>query len=156
MKKAYFLLLIVFSSAVLTNAQNKSSNPQLKDIKKIYVSALGSTDKSDVIREKIKIRLMKTGKFTIVDRKEESDAILTGSVVMENPIDVNYSSVSAKNKGVGVFYLRRTSTDEVIWTYEYKSKLFDFDVFSDKTIHAYNQVAERTVDRLMKDAGYKT
>lgn len=155
MRKVYFLLLIVFSLIVVVNAQNKSINSQLRDIKKIYVTELGTTDKSDIIRNKIQLRLVKTGKFTIVDRREDADAVLTGTVVMEKYVDVSDNDVNTKTNGVGVFYLRRATDDQIVWTYEYKSKFFDFAIFTDRVVRAYDQVAERTVDRLMKDAGYK-
>lgn len=155
MRKVYFLLLVVFSLAVLVNAKNDSINPQLKDIKKIYITELGTTDNSDIIREKIRLRLIETGKFTVVDRREEADAIFTGTVVMEKHIGGGLGDIDTTNKGVAVFYLRRPVTGEVIWTYEYKPKFFNIAIWTDKATRGYNRVAERTVERLMKDAGYK-
>lgn len=154
MKIFYFLVLVVFSLVVLAEARSDSTNSQLRDVKKIYVAELGTTDSSDIIREKLKIRLMQTGKFTVVERESEADAIFTGTVVMDDRGDRGPHYSEASLKGVAVFYLRRKS-NEVIWSYEYKPKFFDMAVFSDKTVRAYNQVAERTIERLMKDAGYK-
>jgi hypothetical protein len=154
-KKVYFLLLVVFSLAVLVNARDESINPQIRDVKRIYVSELGTTDSADLIREKIRLRLMQTGKFTIVDNREEADAVLTGTVVMEKHVEGDFKDIDTKNKGVAVFYLRRAGTNEVIWTYEYKPKFFNIAIFTDKATRGYNQLANRTVEQLMKDAGYK-
>ena len=155
MRKVYFLVLVVFSLAILAYAGNDSVNPQLKEIKKIYLSELGTTDSSDLVREKIRLRLMQTGKFTVVERREDADAIFTGTVVMEKHISGGLGDVDTSNKAVAIFYLRSAVTDEVIWTYEYKPKFFNIAIFTDKATRGYNRVAERTVERLLKDAGYK-
>lgn len=155
MRIFYFLLLVVFSLVGLVEARDDSINPQLRGIKKIYIAELGTTDSSEIIREKIRIRLTQTGKFTVVDREDKADAIFTGTVVMDHRLDRGSHDFNTNNKGVAVFYLRRVTNDEVIWSYEYKPKLFDVSIFSDDTVHAYNQVADRTIERLMKDAGYK-
>jgi hypothetical protein len=55
----------------------------LKAVKKIYIAELGKQPESDLIREKIRIRLMKSGRFNIVDKPEEADATLTGAAGLE-------------------------------------------------------------------------
>lgn len=155
MKKIYFLLLVVFSLAVLVNASDSSINPQIRDVKRIYVSELGTTDSASIIREKIKLRLIESGKFTVVDRKEDADAVLTGTVVMEKHVDGDLHDIDTEEKGVAIFYLRRADSNEVIWTYEYKPKFFNIAILTDKATRGYNQLANRTVEKLMKDAGYK-
>ena len=155
MRKFSFLLLVVFSLVVLVNAGDGAINPQIREVKRIYVSELGTTDSADIVREKIRIRLIQGGKFSVVERIEDADAVLTGTVVMEKHVDGDFGDIDTKNKGVAVFYLRRTSNDEIIWTYEYKPKFFNIAILTDKATRGYNQVANRTVEQLMKDAGYK-
>jgi hypothetical protein len=155
MKKVYFLFILVLSLAVLGNAQ-ESNNSRLQTVKKIYVTELGTTDSSSIIREKIRIRLMQTGKFTVVERAADADAVLTGTAVMEKHVDGDLHDIDTEEKGVAVFYLRSAEADEVIWTYEYKPKFFNLAILTDKATRGYNQLANRTVEKLLKDAGYKT
>ena len=67
-------LFLLFSGFVV--AQDKA---KLKDIKKIYVGDLGKQEGSDLVREMIRIRLMKSDRFTLVETEEASDGILTGA-----------------------------------------------------------------------------
>ncbi len=155
MKNFCFLLLSIFVFSAFANAQKTEVNQQLRDVKKIYVGELGRTDDSDIVREKIKLRLIKSGQYTVVNRREDADAILTGTVVISQQIDGNIGDIDTKNKGVAIFYLRDAKTENDIWTYEFKPNFFNVAILTDKATRGYNQVANRTVDKLLKDSGYK-
>jgi hypothetical protein len=155
MRNFCFLLLATFVLGSFVYGQNKEVNSRLRDVKKIYVGELGRTDSSDIVREKIKLRLAKSGQFTVVNRQEDADAILTGTVVISQQIDGNIGDIDTKNKGVAIFYLRDAKTENDIWTYEFKPNFFNVAILTDKATRGYNQVANRTVDKMLKDAGYK-
>jgi hypothetical protein len=155
MKNFCLLLLATFVLAGFVNAQSSEANAKLREVRKIYLGELGRTDDADIIREKIKLRLVKSGKFMVVNRQTEADAILTGTVVISQQIDGSLGDIDTKNKGVAVFYLRDAETEEDIWTYEFKPNFFNVAIFTDKATRGYNQVANRTVDKMLKDAGYK-
>jgi hypothetical protein len=155
MRNLFLLLFATFVLAGFVCAQNSESNLKLREVKKIFVDDLGRTDSADIVREKIKLRLNQTGKFFVVNRKEEADAILTGTVVVEKFIDGGATDIDTKNKGVAIFYLRDAQTDDVIWTYEYKPKFFNIAILTDKATRGYNQVANRTIEKMLKDAGFQ-
>lgn len=155
MRNICLLLVASFILAGFVKAQDRIGNSILSEVKNIFVSELGRTDDADIVREKIKLRLTKSGYFTVVNRPEDADAILTGTVVISQQIDGDFDDIDTKNKGVAVFYLRNAETDETIWTYEFKPNFFNVAIFTDKATRGYNQVANRTVDKLLKDAGFK-
>ena len=155
MKKICFLLFATLVLAGFVNAQSKESNAKLRDVKKIYVGELGRSDDADIVREKIKLRLIKSGQYKIVNREADADAVLTGTVVISQQIDGGIGDINTKNKGVAVFYLRDADTNEDLWVYEFKPNFFNVVILTDKATRGYNQVANRTVDQLLKDAGYK-
>lgn len=155
MKEICFLLLAVFALTGFVDAQSSRDNSKLRNVKKIFVDELGRSDDADIVREKIKLRLVKSGQFTVVNRRQDADAVLTGTVVISQQIDGGFPDIDTKNKGVAVFYLRDADTDEDIWTYEFKPRFFNVAILTDKATRGYNQVANRTVDQMLKDAGYK-
>lgn len=155
MKKICLLLLATFVMAGFVNAQSREENSKLRNVKKIFVGELGRSDDADIVREKIKLRLSKSGQYTVVNRQSDADAVLTGTVVISQQIDGNLGDINTKNKGVAIFYLRDADTDDDIWTYEFKPNFFNVVILTDKATRGYNQVANRTVDKMLKDAGYK-
>ncbi len=51
---------------------------RISEVKKLYVASLGTVDGSDLIREKLIVQLIKSGKVSIVDSPEDADATLLG------------------------------------------------------------------------------
>lgn len=154
MRNLCLLLLSTFVLAGFVNAKTTEGSVKLSEIKKIYVTELGRTDSAEIVREKIKLRLTQSGKYTVVERQDDADAILTGTVVMQNHIDGGFPDIDTKSKGVAIFYLRDAKTNDVVWTYEYKPKFFNIAILTDKATRGYNQLANRTVEKMLKDAGY--
>ena len=54
------------------------ANPELKDIKTIYVGSFGNDKGADLIRAKVISRIVKSGRLQVVESEEQADAILTG------------------------------------------------------------------------------
>ena len=80
MKKAVFITVCLCLAVPLALAQNAS---KLKSIKKIYIGELGKKPEAELIREKIRLRLAQSGRFSVVEKTEEPDAMLTGVVSVE-------------------------------------------------------------------------
>jgi hypothetical protein len=53
--------------------------PRLQDVRRIYVDSFGTGDGADVIRSKIITRLVKAGRFDVVQSADQADAVLTGA-----------------------------------------------------------------------------
>lgn len=80
MRKMLFVVLTLCLWAALAAAQNI---PSLKTVKKIYLAELGKQPESDLIREKIRLRLAKSNRFIVVNKPEDADATLTGVAGLE-------------------------------------------------------------------------
>jgi hypothetical protein len=130
---------------------------KLADIHNIYVDELGKGEGSDVVREKIRQRLLKGGHFMVVDKPELADALLTGEAgtkrIQSGPAygDANgfFSSGGISSQPHGVLRLVATQTDETVWTFEYKPGFFSF---GGNAAH----MADHVVDKLIKDARTRT
>ncbi len=105
----------------------------LLSIKKIYIGDFGYEENADIVKEKVRIRLAKTNRFTIVEHEESADAVLMGAVrVVEN-----YAQNAA------VLRLVDRKSDATIWTFEYKNGFFIGNPSS--------RVADQVVKKLLKD-----
>jgi hypothetical protein len=134
----------------ISNAQNNSTVNKLTNIHKIYIGDLGNQEGADLVREEIRLRLLKSDRFSVVERPEVADAGLTGVAgVVRSTTAVKTDSANGAVSGgrtvlsgVGIVRLVDTKTEETIWVYEYKPG-FSFKGAS---------VADKTVDQLLKDA----
>jgi hypothetical protein len=134
-----------------TVAQN---NTKLASVHKIYIGDLGNQEGSDIVREKIRIGLMKSNRFIIVETSETADAILTGvagverreksSVYSDPSTGAVYGSGGTTLVGVGVLRLVDAKTQETIWVFEYKPGFW----LNNPT----GRVANKAVEQLLKDA----
>jgi hypothetical protein len=52
----------------------------LASVHTIFLGDFGAADRSDVVKEKVRVLLMSAKRFTVVDVAEKADAILTGAV----------------------------------------------------------------------------
>jgi len=136
MKKAVVLAAILTLTALDDgNAQDRS---KLLNVKRIYVADLGKEEGSDIVKEKIKLLLMKSERFTVVESRENADALLVGAA------GVNSRGAGAA-VGAGVLRLVDPKSEETIWVYEYSRPLMAFGSEA-------NRIAEKTVDKLKGDA----
>jgi hypothetical protein len=150
MKYLALVVALICLTSALAVAQDKS---KLTEIKKIYIGELGKEEGSDLVREKIRVRLMKSDRFIVVETPEAADAVLTGvagverrhhSSVHTDPSTGNvYGSGGTSYAGIGVLRLVNVTSQETIWLFEYK-RGFGFG-------SASSRVADKTVDKLLKD-----
>lgn len=151
MKRFFLISLCLLLLGTTTLSQNTE---KLAGIKKIYLSELGKGEDADLVREKIRLRLMKSERFTMVETEEESDAVLTGAVgifsnqvssVSTNPTTGQVSGGGATvYEGSGVVRLIDSKSKETIWIYEYKRGFF-------RPRSASSDVAGKIVSSLLKD-----
>jgi hypothetical protein len=155
------LLILVLSFAAF--GQNR-----LDSIRKIYIDSLGNSDSGVLIREKLRARLINSGRFEVVEAKENADAVLTGAASVDKSQSGSISSdgqgrVSGREGAVysenGVLRLLIPQTQSTVWIYEYKrgSSLKGFipmsGLFSNPS--ASGRFADKAVKQLLKDAGWK-
>ena len=150
------LLILVLSFAAF--GQNR-----LDSIHKIYIDNLGESESSALIREKLRAKLVNSGRFEVVESASDADAIMTGAAHVDKTQVGSISSDStgiygregASYNGQGVIRLVSTSTKETIWIYEYKSnaKMRRFIPMMPPPASASGDVAGKTVKQLLKDAG---
>ena len=132
----WIIIFMLFSQLSRAQDGNKFTH-----IHKIYIADLGREEGADLVREKIRVRLMKSGRFSVVERPESADAVLTGVAGVVRSYDDDGSTSFA---GMGVLRLVDLKTDETIWVFEYK-RGFGFG-------SASNRVADKGVEKLLKDA----
>jgi len=84
MRSSLTLTLIVVISSIISQsslppaaAAERESQSQLHLVRKIYVGSMGETDEAERFRLLLEEQLSGKG-FTVVDRPEKADAILTG------------------------------------------------------------------------------
>lgn len=149
-------LLILAGAAASVPAQQQQQKTEWSRINKIYIGDLGRQENADLVREKIRVRLMKSNRFTVVDSADEADAVLTGvagvsesvaGTVQTNPATGQISgSAGTVYQGAGVLRLIDAKAKRTIWIYEYKPG------FARPGSSVSSRVAEKTVKQLLKDA----
>src|SRR5438093_2313998 len=138
-------LLIVSLNIGIFRAEDGRQVNKLANIRKIYIGDLGREEGSDLVREKIRIRLMKAERFNVVEHPEAADAVLTGVAGVVRGYSTAASGAGSTSfAGTGVLRLVDVKTEETIWVFEYKRR-FGFSTQSSK-------VADATVEELLKDA----
>lgn len=148
------IFLVLFCISI--HAQNIINKTRLLEVKKIFVDNFADNENAEEIKEKIKLRLLKTGRFIVVERPENADAILTGIGGVRSKqyssitTDTATGNISGEQKtierGFGAFRLVDIKSEETIWVFEYKRGLKTFGFNSQAA-----KVADRTVGQLLED-----
>ena len=147
------LLIILFSFFSVIGLAIGQENSKLVNVKKIYIGDLGREEGSDLVREKIRVRLTKSGRFAVVEKPEAADTVLTGVAGVERRYTSSVNTDSSGNvygsggtsySGVGLLRLVDPKSEETIWVFEYK-RGFSFG-------SASSRVANKFVEKLLKDA----
>ena len=117
--------------------------PQLASVRHVYVDQLGREEGSDLVREKIRILLIKSPRFKVVELRTQADAVLTGVAGVEKSFHSDRDGGYTHFAGNGVFRLVDVKSTETIWTYEY--------IRGRSRGSASSRVASLTVDQLHED-----
>ena len=147
------LLVISFLFFFLIGLASGQENSKLLNVRRIYIGDLGREEGSDLVREKIRVRLMKSGRFAVVEKPEAADTVLTGVAGVERRYTSSVNTDSSGNvygsggtsySGIGLLRLVDPKSEETIWVFEYKR---GFSLGS-----ASSRVANKFVENLLKDA----
>ena len=136
---------------------------QIKDVKNIYLAPFGNDVSADLIREKIRSRLVASNYFVLVEKPDQADAVFTGVADFEKVENGTLSGVSNKRGGgiwgetntdfnaIGVFRLVHPETKATLWIYDYKPKWYRVSTGANKANEEYNRIAKRVVEKMIKD-----
>src|SRR3954453_6915702 len=77
----FLIIVLALGGSVLAF----QSTDNLSSVKKIFIGNFGYDENADIVKEKIRVRLAKSNRFTIVEHEENADAVLTGAArVLDN------------------------------------------------------------------------
>ena len=127
-------------------------------VKSIYIEDLGKEEGADLIensnavREEIRNRLAQSGRFSVAESPQESDAILSGLAGFEkwyHGMEGFYGlegDLDTHFLGVGRLRLIDSKTKQILWSHEYERGFFNLH----QTVES--RVAEQVVNALLQDA----
>ncbi|MCP9448259.1 MAG: hypothetical protein NNA22_11915 [Nitrospira sp.] len=132
--------------------------PALASVRTIYIEDLTHgedphlVEGSDLVKEKIRQKLTRSGRFVVVDRPDQADALLTGVAGfqrwyfgMESFFGLE-GSLNTQYAGIGMVRLLDATTKRPIWTHEYETGFFR------PTQPVVDRVADQIAERLLADA----
>ena len=145
MRKPFVALSFLGLMLVACHHSNKPQEPKqifpgLVGIHSIYLGNFGNGLGSDMVKEKIRYRLLSSTRFTVLETPEKADATLTGNA----DIDVRFGGGNTSFNSTAVLRLIRTKDSTTVWMTETRSG----------TGHrsASSTVAQRLVNKLIEDA----
>jgi len=132
--------------------------PALASVRSLYIEDLAHgedphlVEGSDLVKEKIREKLIQSGRFTITDTPEQADAALTGVAGFQRwyfGMESFYGlegSLNTQYSGIGMVRLLGSKTKQPIWTHEYETGLFR------PTQSVVDRVADQFADTLLNAA----
>lgn len=132
--------------------------PTLASVRSVYIADLAHgedphlVEGSDLVKEKIRMRLVQSERFSIVDTLEEADAALTGVAGFQRwyfGMESFYGlegSLNTQYAGIGMLRLLNAKTKQLIWAHEYEAGFFH------PTQSVLDRVANQVADKLLSDA----
>ncbi len=137
-------LCLLASGFGLVEAQ---SVQRLQDVHKIYVDSFGTSEGADVVRSKIISRLVKSGRFEVVQSRERADAVLAGASQITKTS--HYSASSSGSASGGTRYHATAGVqiigkdDKILWADDNSSGAFSRS--------ASSSLADRIVKDILKE-----
>ena len=129
--------------------------PALASVRSVYLDDLAHgedphlVEGSDLVKDKIREKLVQSGRFTIVDTPEQADAALTGVAGFQRwyfGMEAFYGlegSLNTQYSGIGMVRLLDSKTNQPIWTHEYETGFFH------PTQSVVDRVADQVADKLL-------
>jgi hypothetical protein len=148
------LILLTSLTAVLVGCTSNPSAPagaseaefpKLAGVKRVCIGNLGNEDGSALLREKLRLELSKSPRFTVVGSLELADAVLIGTAAAERRYPADEGNLETHFAGVGIFRLVELQTQETVWTFEYKRGVVA------PGNSPSSRVAGQVVERLLRD-----
>lgn len=113
----------------------------LSQAKSIYLGDFGGGNGTDLVKEKLRARLMSSQRFVVVETSDKADATLLGSAGVEK----SQREGTTDYAGSGLLRLVDNRTQETIWAHEYtRGMMFGGSVST--------RVANQMADALLHDA----
>lgn len=144
---ALFCLICTLGASSLLRGQGAVQ--RLQDVKKIYVGSFGDDENSDLVRSKVISRLVKLGRFEVVEVLDQADSALTGtSLVTRDRYAVANANTTNSNASAGTRYhatagVRLVNKEEkILWADDVSNGIFTRSVTSN--------VADKIVKDLVK------
>lgn len=131
--------------------------PALASVRSVYIEDLAHgedphlVEGSDLVKERIRARLVQSGRFSVVDTPEQADGALTGVAGYQRwyfGMEAFYGlegSLNTQYSGIGMVRLLHSKTKEPIWTHEYETGFFH------PTQSVVDRVADQVADTLLHD-----
>ena len=113
----------------------------LSAVKSIYVSDFGDDDGSNLVREKLLVRLINSRRFSVAETESSADALLVGSAGVSERISDGNTDYS----GNGLLRLIDVNSRATIWGHQYRRSFMLVGSVSSK-------VANQFADQLLIDA----
>ena len=162
-KPTILATIVVLSSLFGCASRDKTSVPQtieeypaLTNIKNIYIASLGNEEGAGLVRERIRLRLAKSTRIVVVETPGQADAVLMGVAGVERQYSGSSGNLRTRYASTAVLRLVNVKTSETLWRFEYSSDGGGPRPFGGFTSVSSisNSVADRTVDKLLKDVTY--
>lgn len=127
---------------------------RLADVKAVFVAPLGSADGSDLIRQKVINRLVKSGLVTVTEEPQNADAVLIGASQLSKRhhfyanFNGGYGFAGSNTRYSADCAVRLLSKDKrVLWTDEESSRR----LFASHSVRgASSNVADKMVNALIR------
>ena len=116
--KGFGVVWVGLATLALIDLAIGQDTARLAEIRTIYVDELGTDQGSSLIREKIRVRLMESGRFRVTENPDKADAILTGAAGVYSSTYGTNGDTHTSYRGRGVLRLVDRETEEVIWFLE--------------------------------------
>lgn len=76
-------------------AQDARSPMRLRDVRRIFVGSVGSSEGADMVQSKIIVALSKTKRLAVVTSPDDADAVLTGAADASKIVDRGFTKDEA-------------------------------------------------------------
>jgi hypothetical protein len=135
----------IFVVGCASSASPPEIFPGLINVKRIYIANLGNEDGAGLVREKIRLGLVRSQRFEVVEVPDDADAILTGVAGVERRYTGSQGNLQTHYSGLGVLRIVELKTRQTIWTFEYKRGFGG-------PLSVSSRVANQLVNKLLTDA----
>ena len=118
-------------------------------IRSVYVDEFGTSDASGLVRERIRLRLLRSDRFRLVETAAHADAILTGAATLDHRVvggETDYT-------GNAIARLVERSSGRTVWSHEYRDRRIIAPRRDSDRGRVASRMADQIADELLKIAG---
>ena len=141
------MLLCLLGTSGILSAQ--TGVRRLQDVHSIYVDSLGNGDGADLIRSKVITKLVKSGRFDVVQNPDQADVVLIGASQISKTSHYSASSNSQYGNASGGTHYNATAgvqlvnkEQKILWADDASNGRFSRS--------ASSSLADRIVKNLLK------